>query len=177
METPADSKAVSNQRVIIGKVCGVYGIAGWLKVISYTRPRENLFNYHRLMVGRQGSWKEVTLSEGRKQGKGLVVKFEHLSDRDIARQYMDMDIAVNRDELPPLPDGEYYWCDLIGLKVMDVEGRHLGDVGDIEETGANDVLVVEGKKRQLIPLVFDRYIKNVDLKQAVIIVDWVSEYQ
>ncbi|NNE38312.1 MAG: ribosome maturation factor RimM, partial [Gammaproteobacteria bacterium] len=87
METPADSKAASNQRVIIGKICGIYGIAGWLKILSYTRPRENIFNYQRVMVGRHGEWKQVTLLEGRQQGKGLVVRLEHLSDRDIARQY------------------------------------------------------------------------------------------
>jgi 16S rRNA processing protein RimM len=177
METPAQSKAASNHRVIIGKICGIYGVAGWLKVISYTRPRENIFNYHKLMVGQQGNWIEVTLQEGRQQGKGLIVKFEHLSDRDIARQYMDKDIAVNRDELPELPKGEYYWFDLVGLTVMNLEGQELGKVSEIQETGANDVLVVEGTQRQLIPLVFDIYIKKVDLGNSSIIVDWNGEYQ
>jgi 16S rRNA processing protein RimM len=176
MEMPAQSKAVSNQEIIIGRVCGIYGVAGWLKVISYTRPRENLFNYEHIMVGHQGNWEKVILEKGRKQGKGLVVKFEHLNDRDIARKYIDAEIAVGRDKMPELPGDEYYWCDLIRLNVVDLNGQNLGVVVELQETGANDVLVVEGKSRQLIPLVFDRYIKKVDLEGGTIVVDWESGY-
>lgn len=173
---PANNKAASKQRVIIGRVCGIYGVAGWLKVFSYTRPRENIFNFSSLMVGEQDKWEEAILLDGKKKGKGLILKLEGLSDRDTARQFIDKDIAVLRDTLPDLKEGELYWCDLIGLNVVDNSGQQLGTVSEIQETGANDVLVVEGKERQLIPMVFDRYIIDVDLERSLIVVDWDSGY-
>jgi len=171
---PANIKAASKQRVIIGRVCGIYGVAGWLKVFSYTRPRENIFNFRSLMVGLQNQWEDVILLDAKKQGKGLILKFEGLTDRDAARQYIEKDIAVFRDALPDLKEGELYWCDLIGLSVINNTGQQLGTVSEIQETGANDVLVVEGKERQLIPMVFDKYIIDVDLEKSLIVVDWDS---
>ncbi len=90
---------------------------------------------------------------------------------------MGVDIAVYRDELPPLADGEYYWCDLINLEVFEQSGKKLGIVVEIQETGANDVLVVQGEQRILIPLLIDKVIKHVDTANGRMQIDWDPDFQ
>lgn len=169
---PAGGGHGRDRRVIVGKVSGIYGVAGWIKVVSYTRPRENLFDYPRWLLGGNGGWQDRVLVEGRRQGKGLVAKLEGVDDRDAARACMGSDIAIQREHMPALPEGEFYWCDLIGLEVRNRSGVELGKVTKLLETGANDVLEVSGSRRHLIPMVQGRYVLEVDLAGGRITVDW-----
>ena len=159
-------------RVVIGSIAGVHGIRGWLKVFSHTRPRENIFTYSPWLVETAGGWREYRLLEGRVHGKGLIARLEGLEDRDAARALTGAAVAIHREQMPPLAEGEYYWCDLIGCTVVNLEGRELGRVTEIRETGANDVLVVEGEERQLLPLVMEKIVQDVDLDRRRIRVDW-----
>ena len=171
--TSADGADGRDRRVIVGRISGIYGVAGWVKVVSYTRPRENLFDYRDWLVGGSGGWQPRVLEGGRPQGKGLIAKLEGVDDRDAARACMGKDIAVRRAQMPDLPEGEYYWCDLLGLEVRNRDGALLGKVTELKETGANDVLVVTGEAgRQLIPMVLDRYVLEVNLDEGRMSVDW-----
>ena len=176
MVGPADSGTGHQHRVIVGKISGIYGVQGWIKVRSYTRPLENIFSYTPWLVGRQGEWVSRKLVQGNKHGKGLIAKLDELDDREIARSYIGKDIALYRDQMPDLPEGQYYWCDLIQMDVVNRDGILLGKVVEIQETGANDVLVVEGKQRHLIPLIIDRYVHDITMDSGRIIVDWDPEY-
>jgi 16S rRNA processing protein RimM len=165
------------KRVIIGKISGVHGVRGWLKVFSYTDPRENIFLYQPWLLGEgkrnaDATWTEVKFDEHGKIGKALVVKFPGVDDRETAVQLIDRPVAVQRERLPKPASGEYYWVDLLHMEVVSQTGRHLGRVADIRATGANDVLVVEGVKRCSIPFVMDEVIRQVDLDRAIITVDW-----
>jgi 16S rRNA processing protein RimM len=175
MTAPAANDDGAAGRVIIGRISGVYGVTGWVKVFSYTRPKENIFNYSPWLIGSRGVWRERALLECRVHGKGLLARLDGVPDREAARAVMGSDIAVSRSQLPPLPEGEYYWCDLIGRKVVNLEGEELGEVTEIQETGANDVLVVEGRRRHLIPVVMERVIRKVDLAGDRILVDWDAD--
>jgi 16S rRNA processing protein RimM len=161
--------------VTLGRVVGVYGIKGWVKVYSYTRPPEAIFDHARWLVGREGRRREVALLQGRAQGRGLVAELEGCTDRDQARELIDADIAVRASDLPPLGPGEYYWHQLVGLKVVNLEGADLGTVDHLLETGANDVLVVRGERERLIPYTRDA-VKQIDLDGGVIRVDWDEEF-
>lgn len=172
MTAAADQDHGAAGRVVIGRVSGVYGIAGWVKVFSYTRPRENIFNYSPWLLGTRAGWREAALQEGGVHGKGLIARLQGITDRDAARALMGCDIAIARAQLPPLPAGEYYWHDLIGLTVVNRAGEELGEVTELQETGANDVLVVSGRERRLIPVVMDEVILEVDLDAGRIRVDW-----
>jgi 16S rRNA processing protein RimM len=172
MAIPANSGIGELERVILGKVTGIYGVSGWIKVLSYTRPRQNIFSYTPWQVGQKDNWETWELEQSQVHGKGLIAKLKGLDDRELAGTRIGQDIAVNRNQLPDLPDGEYYWCDLIQMEVVDQNGENLGRVTEIKETGANDVLVVTGNTRHLIPLIFDQYIINVDQDLARIMVDW-----
>ena len=174
-DTPADNEP--GKRVIIGKISGLHGVHGWLKVFSYTEPRENIFSYLPWLLGEDkkdtgGTWTEVEFVESGKSGKTLVVKFPGVEDTKAACQLIGRPLAVYRERLPEPASGEYYWADLLHMEVVALTGKRLGRVVDIRATGSNDVLVVEGGKRCSIPFIMDEIIRQVDLDGAIITVDW-----
>lgn len=170
--------AARSQLVTLGRVVGLHGVRGGVKIVSHTRPRENILDYRQWwLCVADGEWRVYDVKNGRPQGKGLVAELAQVEDRDRARDLMGADIAVERGALPALPDGEYYWCDLLGLEVRQNAGGTLGRVVALEETGANDVLVVDdgtGRER-LIPYVRDHSIVAIDLQAGLITVDWPDE--
>lgn len=160
--------------MLLGRITGLFGVRGWVKVFSDTRPRENILNYSPWLVKRQGEWKEMALVEGRVHGPGIVARLQGYSDRDQAQALVGAEIAVQRRQLPPTKPGEHYWADLEGLRVVNLQGVELGTVSHLFETGANDVLVVTGERERLLP--YTRHvIREVDLKARVLRVDWDPE--
>lgn len=162
----------AGQRVVIGRIVGVHGVRGWVKVYSWTRPVENIFGYPRWLLRRPTGWQPVTVAAGRSQGKGLIAQLEGIDDREAARAWVGCDVAVPRSELPAPEPGEYYWSDLEGLRVETVVGDDLGVVHHLIETGANDVLVVHGERERLIPFTPGEHVVEVDLARSLIRVDW-----
>lgn len=159
--------------VILGRVSGLFGVRGWVKIHSYTDPRAGILDYREWLVLIGDRWKPVTVAEGRPHGKTLVARFEGVDDRDEAAAFVDALIGVRREQLPAAEDGRYYWSDLEGLAVEDAGGNTLGRVAYLLETGANDVLVVRDEGREiLVPFVTGDVIKDVDLAAGVIRVDW-----
>ena len=158
--------------VVLGHISGVSGVRGWVKVISYTSPREGLLDYRDCLLERGGEWLPAKFAEGRLQGKGIVMRLDGVTDRDAAGDLVGTKIGVSREQLPELEDGRYYWTDLEGLEVRQVDGTRLGRVEKLLETGSNDVLVVVGEKETLIPFLIDTVIKEVDLAAGVIVADW-----
>jgi 16S rRNA processing protein RimM len=176
MPAGADNGAEQDRRIVVGRISGVYGILGWVKVFSYTRPKENILDYSPWQIRTAAGWRVLRLGQGRRHGKGLIARLEGINDRDGARGLAGADIAVSRSQLPPPEEGEYYWCDLIGLTALNRAGRELGRVVEIQETGANDVLVIEGEGRHLVPLLRDKFVREVDLEGGRIIVDWDPDW-
>ena len=163
--------------IVIGKLVGVDGIKGWFKILSFTRPRENIFTYSPWLIKQNGDWQGMQLSEGKPHGKGLIASIEEITDRNEAMAFVGSEIAIKRNQLAETKEGEYYWHDLLNLQVINGQNEILGVVTELLETGANDVLVVEvDKQRHLIPYVKDVYIKDIDLEQGIMQVDWQSDY-
>jgi 16S rRNA processing protein RimM len=162
--------------VPVGRISGLYGVQGWLRVFSFTEPRENIITYQPWYLNRAGEWRTVQVQAGRRQGKGVVAKLEGCNDRDSAAALIGNDIAICRNQLPTADTGEYYWADLVGLRVRTVEGVELGTVDHLMETGANDVLVVRGDRERLIPFVRGPVIREVDLERGCIEVDWDPQF-
>lgn len=166
-----------DKRIIIGRISGTHGIRGWLKVFSYTDPRENIFLYQPWLLGEGrgksgAAWTEIKFADCGTSGKTLVVKLPGIEDRESAYQFVGRSLAVYRERLPELEPGEYYWADLIDMEVVAVTGERLGRVIDIHATGANDVLVVQGDRRRTIPFVMGEVIREVDEDASLIKVDW-----
>ena len=164
------------RQVLLGQVAGVYGVKGWIRVRSYTRPPEAILSYRRwrLSLGKD-EW-NVELAAGRRHGKGLVAQLRGCEDRDQAVALVGADISVSREQLPPAPDGSYYWVDLIGLDIRSRDGTELGRITRMMETGANDVMVVSGERERLIPFVPHEVVLEVDLAAGIVRVDWDPEF-
>ncbi len=179
-QTGAAETAPASDTVVIAELVGIYGIKGWLKVKSYTDPKENFLQYQQCWLRHQGQTRRVEIDASRAQGKGLIAHFVGLDDRDEARSWVGAELLIEADTLPTLDDEEFYWHQLVGLAVSsEFEGvvTPLGEVSHLLETGANDVLVVKGDDRErLIPWVPDQVILKVDLAERQIRVDWDPEF-
>ena len=163
---------MATQPVVLGRITGLFGVRGWVKVYSYTNPREAVLDYSRWMLARKDGWCEAIVAEGQRHGKAIIARIEGYADRDQAAELIGTEIAVPRDELPETDTGEYYWSDLEGLTVVHRDGTVLGKVAYLLETGANDVMVLEGERERLVPFVMDKVVLGVDLDEGVIDVDW-----
>ncbi|MGB5734238.1 MAG: ribosome maturation factor RimM [Thiohalocapsa sp.] len=162
----------TDRLVVLGRVGGLYGVRGWVRVISETDPLENILTYSPWLM----SGKAHEVAEGRRHGKGLVVRFAGCDDRDQAAGLVGREISVRRDQLPPARPDEFYWADLEGLDVETLEGVSLGRVSHLFDTGANDVLVVRGDRERLLPFVWGDIVRDVDLESGKIKVDWDPEF-
>lgn len=164
------------QQVVLGRVTGLLGIRGWIKVHSYTHPRENIVCYRRWTVRQEDAHAAMEVESGRLQGRTVVAKLHGIDDRDRARTLIGAEIAVDRSDLPPCEPGEYYWADLEGLGVRTVAGIDLGLVDYLFSTGVHDILVVAGERQRLVPFVMEKIIREIDMERGFVVVDWDPEY-
>jgi len=162
------------RRISVGRVAGLFGVSGWVKVYSHTRPREAILNYRPWHITVGGATRTFDVLEGRQQGKGLVARIAGCDDRDTAAELVGAEIAIDATQLPATGGREYYWADLEGLRVVNDAGVELGRVSHLFETGANDVMVVRGERERLIPF-GSAVVKEVDLDAGMIRVDWDAE--
>lgn len=168
-----------DRRVAVGRIVGLHGVRGALRLESWTQPRARVFDYQpwRLTLPA-GTQREFDGASGQVHGKGLLVTLPDIDDRDQAQAWIGAEISVPRAVLPPAAPGEYYWTDLEGLEVVTLEGVGLGRVDHVLATGANDVLAVrdgDGRER-LLPFVLEHTVKQVDLDAGRIVVDWDPEF-
>jgi 16S rRNA processing protein RimM len=163
---------MTTQPVVLGRISGLFGVKGWVKVYSYTEPREAVLNYRRWLMSDADGWREATVAEGQRHGKTVIARIDGYVDRDQAAELVGAEIAVPRDALPETEEDRFYWSDLEGLRVVHRDGTELGRVAYLLETGANDVMVVQGERERLIPFVMGKVILGVDLADGRIDVDW-----
>jgi len=157
-------------------VLGAWGVKGWIKVYSYTDPRENIVEFPVWSLERDGERRSVQVEQGRRHASQVVVKLTSVDDRDTAELLAGTEIMVERDELAPCDDGEYYWNDLEGLRVVTCAGVDLGEIDHLLATGSNDVMVVIGDRERLIPFVAEQVVQTVDLGEGIVVVDWDPEF-
>lgn len=163
--------------VTIGWISGVLGVRGWVKVYSYTVPKENILDYSPWYVSREKeSPQQLQLLQGKRHGKGIIAQLETIDNRDMAASLFDMKIAVPRSVLPETEPNQYYWTDLEGLQVITIAGHNLGYIDHLLETGANDVLVVQGERERLIPFLQGQVVTKVDLQNGRLYVDWDADF-
>lgn len=174
----------SDERLVIGRITGCYGVKGWVKVHAYTESLENFLDYPGWTVSRRGVEEAVVFDEGRRHGKGLVAHIRGVDDRNQAETYRGLDVSVAAGSLPALEEGEYYWHQLQGLQVWcgtDHGSVLLGEVDYLIDTGANDVLVVKpsqgsvDQRERLIPWLPGSTVSQVDLAAGRIEVDWFPD--
>lgn len=177
--------------IILGKLNAHHGIKGWLKVYSYTDPKQKILSYSQVMLFKQGLtenkpqdyWKKVEFNDGRLQGKGVVAHIKGYDNRETSEELIGCTIGINREDLEKLPEDDYYWIDLIGLKVINQEGIVLGTIVNMLPTAANDVMIVKHQEKQeglqaeyLIPYIMGQFVLDVDLISGEMQVDWDVDF-
>lgn len=171
-----DKRTNADSPLVLGRVGSPYGVTGWMHVVEYTAEPGSLLDYSPWYLHRRNRWQPIDLLDGRRHGKGLVARLAGFEDREAAAELTGAEIGIYREQLPLPGEQEYYWSDLAGLQVMATDGRLLGYVDHLIETGANDVLVVRGEREILIPYIKGQVIRTVDLDARVIRVDWDPDY-
>ncbi len=168
---------MTEQRLIsVGKISGLFGVKGWVKVFSFTDPRENILTYSPWLLQKGNETKVVDVVDGQLQGKTIVAQLGGVDDRDKAATLMGWDVFITQDQLPGTAKGEYYWSELIGLHVETLTGVQLGVIDSLLETGANDVIIVQGERERVIPFLQGQTVMNIDLDAGRMIVDWDPEF-
>jgi len=168
--------------ILIARIGAAYGIKGWVKLNSFSSPRENILDYQLFLTPQGGALVELELDQSKSQGKGFVAHIKGCDDRERAQEFTGKDLYISKDLLPKLNADEYYWHQLQGMRVRTMYGDDLGVVDHLLETGANDVLVVRGdessvdKEERLIPYLPGQVINNIDLGLQVIKVNWEKDY-
>lgn len=159
----------------MGRVTAPHGVHGWVRVRTFTAEPGGLAAYADWWLNDEQGWtlRRVEACETRLQG--LFAKLEGCDDRDAAEGLARKDVGIPRAAFPAVESGQYYWTDLVGAQVLNREGVLLGTVESLIETGANDVLVVQGERERLIPFV-DQVVVEVDLERALLVVAWGQDY-
>ena len=177
--------------VELGKIVGVWGVKGWIKLHSFTRNRADIAQYKtwwlkpanlQRLTGESSKDAEtqfvsVKVLNCREQGKGIVAQLEGFNEPDQALTLNGYSIWVKQADLPALPTGQFYWQQLIGLRVSNTMAVELGTIESILETGANDVLVIKAVEGSevLVPYA-DEIIQEINIEQGTMIVDWDPSY-
>ena len=163
----------------------MFGVRGWVKVFSYTSPRVNVVRYSPWFLRQNGGEVIQQVTAGHAHGDGVVASLAGVDDRDAAAALIGAEIEVDRATLGPelgaepgesaAPE-EFFWVDLQGMEVRTRTGTSLGFVEQLFETGANDVMIVVGTGRHLIPFLYGSVVKTVDGERRLITVDWDPEF-
>ncbi|MEM7207384.1 MAG: ribosome maturation factor RimM [Pseudomonadota bacterium] len=162
--------------VLLGRIVGVFGLQGWVKIHSDTQPREAIGQYEKWLLGDSGNWRTIRVERVKVQGKRVIGRLEGCHSANDAEALVGCEIAVEVEQLAKLSQNQYYWRDLIGLAVRLTDGTELGTVRRVFDTGANDVLVIEGKREHLVPWDLTNVIRQVDLQKRSMLVDWDPEF-
>jgi len=174
--------ASSSKKVVLARIGKVHGLKGWVRLNSFTSPPDNLLEYQEFLIQQDGQEKPLLLAECRQQAGKLLGKFKGFDSPETARQLTGLDLYLRNDQLPELEQDEYYWHQLQGLDVFNLQQQRYGKVQTLLETGANDVLVVRpdaesvDDRERLIPYLRDSVIKSIDLESGKLTVDWEIDF-
>ena len=185
--------------VVVGLVSGLHGVQGALKIKSFCEPAEGIFKYQPWTLARpessnasgksappSGSQPDSSVLKSsvltgvplkiRGAGTSLAARFPEIEDRDQAALWLGSLISVPSSSLPKLKLGDYYWRDLIGLAVENLQGVAFGVIEEMMATGSNDVMVLNGDRQRLLPYIPGQFVMNVDLAAGKMLVDWDPEF-
>lgn len=156
-----------------------HGVRGWVKLRADFGPPDLLVQVAGWLLkagGHDGGWRPTRADDYRLANGRMMAKLPGIDGRDQARELVGTDIGVYRQEMPELPAGEYYWCDLVGLSVLGAGHQRLGKVVRIIPTRAHDVIEISSQNGDLLVPFKDRYITEVNLAEGVLKTTWREDY-
>jgi 16S rRNA processing protein RimM len=147
----------SSSPIVIGKIISTHGIKGWVSIDCYAYPPENLKSYKTFL--EDNHTKEIRILDIKIMPKKIIIKIENFDDINISEKILGKNILVNNNSIPSLELGDYYWKDLIGLRVLTTKNEHLGIVDFIFNNGSNDVLAIKNSNKSISYIAFIK--KNI----------------
>ena len=166
----------NNDTLLIGKVIGVHGIHGNIKIYSYAESADIFKVRQRIYIRRiGGNDKTVTVNRVMLHKKSVILSLKEIDTREQAEMLVGEELFIEKKNLPPLEPETYYWFDIIGLDVFDTDNRHLGWIESIIPTGSNDVYVVKNagnsKENDILIPAIRSVVKKIDLSTKTMQVD------
>jgi 16S rRNA processing protein RimM len=173
---------VPDDLVLVGHVTGAYGIQGWVRIRPYSAEADAMLHAKTWWLDKP-ALRDVDMLHAKLHGEDVVARLMGVADRNAAEALKGATVQVRRSHFPPLSDDEFYWLDLIGLAVENLQGESMGIVADLMDNGAHPILRVEAPKQDgadkpkelLIPFV-DQFVKTVDQQAKKITVDWGLDF-
>jgi 16S rRNA processing protein RimM len=174
---PLQGKQQAARLIVMGRVVAPYGLKGWVRIEPYSAVPDSLSTYRSWWVGRSGDWRKMKVAQCSLQhASSLVARFEGCVERDAAMALKGCDVAVERAALPQNGDNEFYWADLVGLKVVNSKYQELGVVAELFDNGAHTVMrVADGETERLLPFV-EQVVQQVDVALGLIRVEWELDW-
>jgi 16S rRNA processing protein RimM len=192
LQSNASGVAIPADLVVVGHVTGAYGLQGWIKIRPYSADADALLHAKTWWLGNPElpqQLRDIDMMHAKFHSGDVVAQLVGVAGRDAAEALKGSAVQISRKHFPSLADGEFYWVDLVGLEVENLQGEHIGIVADLMDNGAHPILrvavavkpepgVAEGKPGQqelLIPFV-EQYVKTVDRSAKKIVADWGLDY-
>jgi 16S rRNA processing protein RimM len=161
----------THELIPIGKVLGTHGIRGQVRIIPYSGDSASITSLRTVLLRAPGgSYDSYELLRAIEHKKQVLVTLKGYDNINQVLSLVGREVFIRRDQFPRLPEGEYYWCDLIGLVVQTDAGEILGELVDIFETGSNDVYVVTSGAREILIPATEEVVLTVDLDAGRMIV-------
>lgn len=178
----ASGVTIPEDLLVVGHITGAYGIQGWVKIKPYSADADALLHAKTWWLDKP-DFHDVEMMQAKPHSGEVVARLMGVADRNAAEALKGASIQIARSHFPALADGEFYWVDLIGLEVENLQGERIGVVKDLMDNGAHPILRVtlpsaseDGKEQeQLIPFV-DQFVRTVDRQAGKITVDWGLDY-
>ena len=162
----------------VGYVSGAFGVTGSIRVTPFSDDADALLNVKTWWLDKP-SLQPVKVRTAKMHGGDVVAQIVGVLGRDASEALKGAAVSIPRSEFPQLPANEFYWSDLIGLAVVNLQGEALGTVTGMMHNGAQSILriapVEEKAPERLIPFV-DQFVKTVELAAKKITVDWGLDY-
>ncbi len=154
--------------LLIGKVAKPHGLRGQVKVHSYAASDESFFAGRKVYLHQGEEMKGLLISEVKIQAHSVLLHFQGLDNRQQAEALCGYSLYIEEKDLQTLPEGEYYWYQLIGCRVTNDQGRFLGILEEIFSTSAHDVWVIRDEGGELLLPAVEDFVISVDLPQKEI---------
>lgn len=178
---------VPEDLVLVGYISGAYGLNGWVRVRPYSADADALLNAKTWWLDKP-ALRDVAMMQSKIHTGDVVAQLMGVADRDAAEALKGAAVQIPRSHFPALSDNEFYWVDLIGLEVENLQGVRLGQVSDMMDNGAHPILrvavspsaeVVDDDKaasRELLIPFVEQFVITVDRTAKKITVDWGLDY-
>lgn len=156
----------------IGTIAAPFGVRGEVKIDLSTDFPDRFTQLKTIYVGPD--YRPLELAAARRHAGRVALRFAAVTDRTEAEGLRGLALYIPRSEAMPLPDGQYYYDQIIGLKVHTTDGQHVGIITQILTTGSNDVYVVRDDGREvLVPAIRD-VVRHIDLESGIMLIEPIA---